>query len=715
MPFPHFPFVVLDTETTGLIPRSDRIIELALLRFEDGEKVAEYEGLYSVPTAISPVARALTRISPEDLSGKPAFESEKVKKLIDGAVIIGQNILFDLGMLKGEGMELDGHPWIDSAILASIVFPEAKSYSLGYLSEFLGLPHEPKHRAMGDVIATTALLEKVWARMQELPHETIQTIKSFAERGPEGYAAWCAEMTGNGKTPPEWLSSYTPRNNGKKKDAPVLSVCGSSKYVHSKGKKTWLAVKNLDAFLSENDSGEFTPVFAPPFLLNPESRDAFLTQSTFTADELTLAIKLHLYSPIHHRDFPLHGTERDVWNGKLACTKESVAYGEQFKAAENILLDHRQLFELLLHAHTHAPEKGEFIIIDDASMLEDTATKALKWSCSTDPLRAAAVQHGELTSFLDAYQMWLEHVRNFQEVRYLVSADLTSKEARGLNERLEQLIGTLQTAPLQELAMEQLGDLQKILNPKNLQGRIAFIEQYRDGGQILQSAPLDLAEQLRALLYARCDTLLILPPGERAEFAPIIPVDAEGEIITEKLPAKPPLRYASAEFTIERLLPRTDGRVICLVSSKRTIEELYVKNVEALEVLGIGLIAQGLSGGQGRMQAEFQTAGERVVWMMTPWMYEGIELPPEFVDHLWIHSLPFDHPSNAILSARSEHYGSKAFDLYFVPRLLQRLFRLFRTYSKHRKADGDILILDQRLQTKSYGKRVMEYMNVLCS
>ena len=110
------------------------------------------------------------------------------------------------------------------------------------------------------------------------------------------------------------------------------------------------------------------------------------------------------------------------------------------------------------------------------------------------------------------------------------------------------------------------------------------------------------------------------------------------------------------------------------------------------------------------MQAEFQLAGDRVIWMITPWTYEGVELPRESVDHLWIASMPFDHPSHAVLARRADRYAGKEFDLYFVPRLLHRLFRLLRTYSKHRKEDGDILILDQRLGQKAYGKRVKEYL-----
>src|SRR3989344_7126124 len=115
MPLPKFPFVVLDTETTGLTPRSDKVIELALVRFEEGEKVAEYESLFAIDMEISPVAKVLTRIKPEEIAGKPSLVSEigKIEELLKGAVIIGQNILFDIGMLKGEGFPFEESPRMD--------------------------------------------------------------------------------------------------------------------------------------------------------------------------------------------------------------------------------------------------------------------------------------------------------------------------------------------------------------------------------------------------------------------------------------------------------------------------------------------------------------------------------------------------------------------------------------------------------------------------
>src|SRR3989344_1415473 len=206
MPLPKFPFVVLDTETTGLTPRSDKVIELALVRFEEGEKVAEYESLFSIDMEISPVAKVLTRITPQEIAGKPTLASEigKIEGLLKGAVVIGQNILFDIGMLKGEGFSIEEAPWIDSAMLASIVYPEAESYSILYLSEFLSLPHEPKHRAMGDVSATIALMEKVWARFGELPEKQGAKIHKLGEKGPEGYAAFFSGLTSIGEKSPGW-------------------------------------------------------------------------------------------------------------------------------------------------------------------------------------------------------------------------------------------------------------------------------------------------------------------------------------------------------------------------------------------------------------------------------------------------------------------------------------------------------------------------------
>jgi len=207
MRLPPFPFVVLDTETTGFFPRSDRILELALLRYEGGEQVAEYESLYTVEREIPAHVQVITRIHPEHLREAPllASEREKIASMLSGAVIVGHNILFDLAMLRAEGIDLEGSPFLDTAMLASLVFPELESWSLGYVSTALDLPHEPKHRALGDVHATVALLGRVYERLQELPEVLTKQLQELSKRGPEGYALLLSSLHVVSKERPVWL------------------------------------------------------------------------------------------------------------------------------------------------------------------------------------------------------------------------------------------------------------------------------------------------------------------------------------------------------------------------------------------------------------------------------------------------------------------------------------------------------------------------------
>jgi DNA polymerase III epsilon subunit-like protein len=699
MAFPKFPFVVLDTETTGLTPRVHHIIEFALVRYEGGEKVAEYEALYKVQDDFPEVVQVLTRIQPSDLEGKPSIkdDAEKITKLCEGAVIIGHNVPFDIGMLKGEGIDLETQPWIDSSMLASLVFPEERSFGLGYLSATLNLPHEPMHRAMGDVHATTALFEKICERLGEVPEALAQEIKSLAEKGPEGYATLFSSLESKAKKNPSWFTIK------KSKGSNHLEI-------PSPDSRMWFAVKNLEATLRSTDPKllkDFTVSHAPQFLLDADAGKALLAQEVFTADEFTLACKLLFFKPKMQSEALVHGGERDVWKGKLASTKDSDRYTSQFKEG-NILLDHRQLLELTTRGE--GPAEGDHVIFDDASMLEDTATKAFRYACSIDPLRKAAEGNEELNKFLDAYQMWVEKVRNYQDTRYFVAADLQTRFAKDLKERLATLITTDITLQVRE----RLENLQQILDSTNLEGRIVWISQFRDGGQIIQSVPENVGALLKDLVYDKFKTSLMLPPGDEELFKAIISPGAEVEILTHEFKTKPYLRYTDPEMSFDRMLNFVDGKVVALVTSKRTIEQLYVKHAEILEEQGVTLIAQGMSGGQGRMQAEFVAAEDRAVWIVTPWMYEGVELPADTVDHLWIHTLPFDHPSHAVLSIRAGQYRD-AFDEYLVPRLLHRLFRLLRTFSKHRKEDSDVLVLDQRLKTKGYGARIMKYLEKISS
>ena len=110
------------------------------------------------------------------------------------------------------------------------------------------------------------------------------------------------------------------------------------------------------------------------------------------------------------------------------------------------------------------------------------------------------------------------------------------------------------------------------------------------------------------------------------------------------------------------------------------------------------------------MESEFIAAEGTTIWVLTPWMYEGIELPQGIVQTLVIESLPFDHPNQPVFSRRKDRHKN-GFEDYALPRLETRLFRLLRTFCRQRVADGEVLVLDKRMKEKSYGNRIRAYLS----
>jgi ATP-dependent DNA helicase DinG len=153
-----------------------------------------------------------------------------------------------------------------------------------------------------------------------------------------------------------------------------------------------------------------------------------------------------------------------------------------------------------------------------------------------------------------------------------------------------------------------------------------------------------------------------------------------------------------------------DGKTIVLAGSKRAIEFLYITYTQLLEEKNVTLICQGLSGGLNRMESEFLAASGTTVWILTPWMYEGTDLPRESVDRIVVEALPFDHPGQPIFSKRKDHHRN-GFEAYALPRVECRMFRLLRTFCRQRKENGEMIVVDKRLHEKAYGRRVMHYLS----
>src|SRR5258706_15610692 len=86
-------------------------------------------------------------------------------RFIEGAILVGHNIGFDIGFLSHEAQLLgcafpiDG---LDTIPLARRFLPGLRRFKLDAVADYLKIPAMHRHRAMGDARVTAAVFIKQW-------------------------------------------------------------------------------------------------------------------------------------------------------------------------------------------------------------------------------------------------------------------------------------------------------------------------------------------------------------------------------------------------------------------------------------------------------------------------------------------------------------------------------------------------------------------------
>ena len=159
--------VAIDIETTGLDPRRDAIIEIGAVRFNDDGIQDEWRSFVNPGRPIPTFITQLTGIKNEDVVSAPLIKSiiPELAVFVEESPILGQNILFDLGFIRRQGIFSD-NPYIDSFELAALLLPSARRYNLGALGIELGLPiTEDLHRALDDARLTYRVYSELYRRL----------------------------------------------------------------------------------------------------------------------------------------------------------------------------------------------------------------------------------------------------------------------------------------------------------------------------------------------------------------------------------------------------------------------------------------------------------------------------------------------------------------------------------------------------------------------
>ncbi|MGY1986909.1 exonuclease domain-containing protein [Blastococcus sp. SYSU DS0669] len=153
---------VVDVETTGLSPRTDRVVEIGVVMLDDrGEVEAEFETLVNPGRDVGPTA--LHGISAGDVVDAPAFAdvAAHLRSLLAGRVLVAHNALFDLRFLAREfgraGQPTGLSPTLCTMRLAPLFFGSG-TRSLQALCGFLDIPLVHGHAALHDARATAELM-----------------------------------------------------------------------------------------------------------------------------------------------------------------------------------------------------------------------------------------------------------------------------------------------------------------------------------------------------------------------------------------------------------------------------------------------------------------------------------------------------------------------------------------------------------------------------
>ncbi|MDZ4097680.1 MAG: exonuclease domain-containing protein, partial [Methylophilaceae bacterium] len=180
------PLVILDTETTGTSAAYDRIIEIALVRFEEGVEVSRWQTLVNPGVTVSPFITSLTGITNDMVKAAPSFEdiAADLHGYLEGATLAAHNAKFDYGFLKAEYARMGAVlrlKLLCTVRLSRKLYPEHKGHGLDAIMRRHGLTTNHRHRAMGDV---ELVIDYMKLAIRDLSQAYVWNVINELTKGP---------------------------------------------------------------------------------------------------------------------------------------------------------------------------------------------------------------------------------------------------------------------------------------------------------------------------------------------------------------------------------------------------------------------------------------------------------------------------------------------------------------------------------------------------
>ena len=184
------PAVALDLETTGLDVANDRIVQIGAVGMRGPTVLGEprIDTLVDPGIPIPAASVRIHRITDSDVAGSPRLPEllESLVEMFAGRVVVGQNVRFDLAVLRHEAARA-GVPWRDPPVLdvshlAGALDRSLVDLSLDSLANRFGITIEARHDALGDSLAAAGIFSALVPRLREADVRTLGEAEAFAAR-----------------------------------------------------------------------------------------------------------------------------------------------------------------------------------------------------------------------------------------------------------------------------------------------------------------------------------------------------------------------------------------------------------------------------------------------------------------------------------------------------------------------------------------------------
>lgn len=436
----------------------------------------------------------------------------------------------------------------------------------------------------------------------------------------------------------------------------------------------------------------------------------------------------------------------DECPGAARCESGSDCFAEKARAraagAQVTVVNHH-LFGAHLRSDGALLPDHEALIVDEAHELEDTLAASLGVDVSPGRLRglasvarAALVSAGATTSAVDDVldgAIRLEAVlAEAPETRLADGLGQSLGEAVRLNTfRLRRLGQELRSAPEtagergganteaeQRCLRAQLG-LERCLEDLELclaagEETVVWAAGAPGERRSLRSAPLDISDQLRELVFSTTPVVLTsatMAPGlaqrlgapsrDVVELDVGSPFDYEGHGLLYCAVRLPDRRRAGSEEALHEelrsLILAAGGRTLALFTSRRAMQAAAA---ELRQLVPWPIHVQG-DLPKPALVAAFANEEESCLFA-TMGYWQGVDVPGATLSLVVIDKIPFPRPDDPLVSARRDAAGDEGFRLVDLPRaatlLAQGAGRLIRTATDR----GVVAVLDPRLARASY-------------